>query len=201
MSTNHNNNHSNDKRLFIDEPVIAKSNNKEDGTKANDEKHHRSRRKPKAPVEPPKASAPVAPLKQVQHKHTNGLNNNNNNITNSSSTNNSGSDKVLGNCINLLNGGLDAYDDEQLEKWKQENGDIRSSVYKEIRKLGRDYSGLFKQLEKVKGTFEMRFSFIEMCISEARRFRRSHMVTSIQEWWELRCDEVKCVELSGKIKT
>lgn len=94
----------------------------------------------------------------------------------------------MNNCLSLLNGD-DGYDEEQMEKWKKENMEIRSMVFKEIRKLGRDYRGLYEQLEKVKGTFEMRFGFIQMCINEAARFRRKHMVSCIQEWWDITVTE------------
>lgn len=97
--------------------------------------------------------------------------------------------------------GDDGYDGEQIEKWRQENLEIRSKAFKEIRKLGRDYSGLFEQLEKVKGTFEMRFDFVQMCINEARRFRRNHMVTCIQESWDLKVSGKNEELLLGKLKT
>lgn len=80
-------------------------------------------------------------------------------------------------------------DDEVLERVKEENLETRSLVFREIRKLGRDYNGLYEQLEKVKGSFEMRFSFIQMCIDEASRFRRKHMADCIQEWWLSKCDD------------
>lgn len=190
-STNHNNNHLSDKRLFGDDQLTIaltkSSNHKEDVTKPSEEKHHRSKRKQKATVvtSPPPTVAAVVTVKPNQHKHTNGLNNS--------------TDKKLSNCLSLLNGD-DSYDDEQVEKWKQENKETRSMAFKEIRKLGRDYRGLYEQLEKVKGTFEIRFGFIQMCIDEAHRFRRKHMVNCIQEWWELKCD-TKAVESPGKIKT
>lgn len=191
-STNHNNNHLIDKRLFGDDQhtiALTKSNHKEDVTKAVEEKqHHRSKRKQKATVvaSSPPIVAVVETVKQNQHKHTNGLNNS--------------TDKILSNCLSLLNGD-DSYDDEQVEKWKQENKETRSMAFKEIRKLGRDFSGLYEQLEKVKGTFEMRSGFIQMCIDEACRFRRKHMVSCIQEWWEVKCDMKKVMESPGKIKT
>jgi hypothetical protein len=185
ISTNHNNNHSNDKRLYVDEP-LSKANHKDEGTKTSDEKqHHRSRRKPKVPTVVTSAPVVVANAKQNQHKHTNGLNNS--------------TDKLLNNCHNLLNGD-DTYGDDQLEKWKLENNGLRSFAFKEIRKLGRDYSGLYEQLEKVKGTFDMRFGFIQMCIDEAYRFRRKHMADCIQEWWEGQCD-IKSEDSDIKLKT
>lgn len=155
-------------------------------TKASDEKqHHRSRRKPKATAVTSSPPAVVVSVKQNQHKHTNGLNNS--------------TDKILNNCLSLLNGD-DGYDEEQIEKWKKENVETRSIAFKEIRKLGRDYRGLYEQLGKVKGTFDMRLGFIQMCIDEASRFRRKHMVSCIQEWWDLQCDE-KNVKPSDRVKT
>lgn len=187
ISTNHNNNHSSDKRLFGDDllsAALTKSNHKDDPVKTSEDKqHHRSKRKPKAASVT--STPPPAVVKQNQHKHTNGLN--------------SSTDKILSNCINLLNGD-DNDDDEQMEKWKQENYETRSMAFKEIRRLGRDYNGLYEQLGKVKGTFEMRFSFLEMCIGEARRFRRNHMVICMQEWWDKRCDE-KNTDATGKLKS
>lgn len=186
INSNHNN-HSNDKRLFADDQLsITKANHKEDGMKANDEKqHHRSRRKPKATIVT-SSTSPASAAKQNQHKHTNGINNSN-------------SDIILSNCIRLLNGDED-YDDEQIEKWKHENLETRSMAFKEIRKFGRNYNGLYKELEKIKGTFDMRLGFIQMCIEEALRFRRKHMATCIQEWWDAKCDE-KNIDSMGKIKT
>lgn len=171
INSNHNNNHSSDKRLFGDDQLsLAKSNHKEDVIKSVDEKqHHRSRRKAKAVSPPPKA-----------HKHTNGLN--------------SSSEKI-NNCINLLNGD-DGHEDTQIEGWKKENLKTRYLVFKEIRRPGRDFKGLYQQLEKVKGTHDMRFSFIQMCINEADRFRRRHMINCIEEWWEKHC-----VDSTGKSKS
>lgn len=177
-STNHNNNHSNEKRLFGDDQLfiaLTKPNHKEDAVKESDEKlHHRSRRKQKVAALTSSPPTAIVSVKQNQHKHTNGLNNS--------------TDKILNNCLGLLNGD-DGYDDEQIEKWRKENIETRSMAFKEIRKLGRDYRGLYEQLERVKGTFDMRFGFIQMCIDEASRFRRKHMVSCIQEWWDLQCDE------------
>jgi integrator complex subunit 6 len=122
---------------------------------AGDEKvNHRGKRKAKV-------------TKQNQHKHTNGLS----------------SEKVLSNCLNILNGD-DSFEEEEVEKWRVENTETRLQAFKEIRKFGRDYSGLYEQLEKIKGTYDMRFDFVQMCIVEANRFRRKQMVSCIQEWWE-----------------
>lgn len=177
ISTNHNNNHSNDKRHYGEPLSIIKVSQKDDAVKASDEKqHHRSRRTPK------ETAAAVVTVKVNQHEHTNGLNN--------------CTDRTINNRLN----GEDCYDEEQIEKLKQENSEVRSMVFREIRKLGRDYRGLYEQLEKVKGTYEMRFAFIQMCMDEACRFRRKHMISCIQEWWDTK-HENKGNESSGKKKT
>lgn len=104
-----------------------------------------------------------------------------------------------------MNGDDTSFEDEDLiEKIKEDNMETRSLVFKEIRKLGRDYSGLYEQLDKIKGTFDMRFNFIKMCIDEASRFRRKHMADCIQEWWSSRCDGTIIEQQkrqSGKKKT
>lgn len=151
---NHNNNQSSDKRLFTKDD--SPPNHKEE---VSDEKpNHRGKRK---------AKVTSSTAKQNQHKHTNGLS----------------TEKVLSNCLNILNGD-ENLEEEEMEKWRTENNETRSQAFKEIRKFGRDYSGLYEQLEKIKGTYDMRFDFVQMCIVEANRFRRKQMVNCIQEWWE-----------------
>ncbi|CRL04118.1 CLUMA_CG017230, isoform A [Clunio marinus] len=203
-STNHNNNHSSsEKRLFVDEQpqqhlqqpkgAASKSNNhKDENVKAgDDQQHHRSRRKQKTTSN----VTSTAVVKSNQHTHTNGLNSN----SNSSST----TDKILNNnsVSSFINGDDGCcYDDEDIVKWKQENSETRAQAFKEIRRFGRNYNGLYEQLDKIKGTFEMRFNFIQMCISEALRFRRKHMVKCIEEWWTMKCDD-KNIKSTGKVKT
>ncbi|XP_050089395.1 integrator complex subunit 6 [Anopheles aquasalis] len=75
----------------------------------------------------------------------------------------------------------DEQDTEQIEEF---NLKMRSSVFKEIRRPGRDYSELLKQLELVQGSLETKERFVTMSIGEARRFRRHRMVTCIEEWWD-----------------
>lgn len=185
INTNHNNNHTNDKRLFGDDQ--SKANPKDDVTKVNiEKKQNRIRRVQKATKATSSTSSAVVPSKQNQHKHTNGLN--------------SSTDKILNNCLSLLNGD-ENYDEEQIEAWKQENTETRASAFKEIRKLGRDYSGLYEQLTSVKGTPEIRFNFVQMCVNEAIRFRRKHMANCILEWWQARCDNGTSAKTTGKLKS
>lgn len=181
-NNNNNNNNSDSKRLFLEEVSSAQINHKEERPN-NDKNHHRSKRKPAQPKVTEKPELPKTPKKQAEkkHIHTNGLIDNkkpNNTITNGSSED-------------------AAVEDELLDKIKNDNMETRSLVFREIRKLGRDYSGLYEQLGKVKGLFEMRFNFIKMCIEEASRFRRKHMADCIQEWWATRCDGT-IAEQTGK---
>jgi integrator complex subunit 6 len=113
------------------------------------------------------------------HGHTNGLVSSDKKVAKNSKN----------NVSSVTNGNEDDVDDELLEKIKEDNMETRTLAFREIRRLGRDYSGLYEQLAKVKGSFEMRFSFVQMCIDEAARFRRKHMADCIQEWWASQCDE------------
>lgn len=135
-----------------------------------------SRSKKKSPNQ--KAATKKNSVEKQQHVHTNGLVASDKKVAASKKINSS-----------TTNGNEEEMDDEAMEKIKEENLETRSLAFKEIRRLGRDYSGLYEQLEKVKGTFEMRFSFIQMCIDEASRFRRKHMMDCIQEWWASKCVE------------
>lgn len=154
--------------MFGDDSQSVKINHKEDSV--DEKQNSRVRRKAKATNVTSSATAVVA-TKQNQHKYTNGLNN-------------ISTDKILSNCLNLLNGDDESFDEEEVEKWRAENNETRLQAFREIRKFGRDYRGLYEQLEKIKGTFDMRFDFIQMCIAEANRFRRKQMVIRIEEWWE-----------------
>lgn len=79
-------------------------------------------------------------------------------------------------------------DDELKENVKLKNLQVRTIVFKDIRRPGRDYSSLLDHLNEVKGNFETRFNFIQMCINESLRFRRKKMADSIQDWWEKQID-------------
>jgi hypothetical protein len=205
-------NHSSEKRLFIAEdsppPVNHKEERQNNNASSNDKNHHRSKRKQtkssqnqqqqqssppqKQPSPTPLSTtntSPTTPTKKQQqqqqqnekHVHTNGL-----------------IDKKS-KCQRKLVNGDEAIEEDVLDKFKEENMNTRSLAFREIRKMGRDYSGLYEQLENIKGTFEMRFGFVQMCIDEASRFRRKHMADCIQEWWASRCDEA-IVDQTGKKK-
>lgn len=170
-------NHNNDKSKHDEISTVQVNNNKEEKLNNEKQQHHRAKRKSQQPSSVPKP-ATAQPKKSSSHVHTNGL----------ISEKKSNSRIANGDDNNII------VDDEIAEKTKEENLETRSLVFREIRKLGRDYSGLYEQLAKVKGTFEMRFNFVQMCIDEASRFRRKHMADCIQEWWLSKCDENNVVE-------
>lgn len=78
---------------------------------------------------------------------------------------------------------IDDLDDEQKENIKQNNIEARNVIFKDIRRPGRNYSALLDHLSMVKGNFDTKFTFIEMCINESLRFRRKKMADTIREWW------------------
>lgn len=78
--------------------------------------------------------------------------------------------------------------EEQKENIKKQNLETRNIVFRDIRRPGRNYTQLLDHLSMVKGNFETKFNFIQMCINESLRFRRKRMADSIQEWWEKQID-------------
>lgn len=88
----------------------------------------------------------------------------------------------------------DELNDEQKENIRQQNLEIRSVIFKDIRRPGRDYSQLLEHLSLIQGNFDTKFNFIQMCITESLRFRRKRMADSIQEWWEKQVDVMSTTE-------
>jgi integrator complex subunit 6 len=125
------------------------------------------RSKKKEPKTPTKTEKPIV-VNNQQHKHVNGS---------------SESTKLTNNSNHHQNGD-ESYSEEDVKKWETSNQETRILVFREIRKFGRDYSGLFKELEKVKGNLELQHSFVQTCINECMRFKRKAMATSIEDWWE-----------------
>ncbi|KAH8387487.1 hypothetical protein KR093_007326 [Drosophila rubida] len=74
--------------------------------------------------------------------------------------------------------------EEQREAARKHNVGLRLQIFRDIRRPGRDYSQLLEHLNLIKGDHEMKSDFVDMCVSESMRFRRHKMVSSIQEWWE-----------------
>uniref|UniRef100_A0A182KB86 VWFA domain-containing protein n=1 Tax=Anopheles christyi TaxID=43041 RepID=A0A182KB86_9DIPT len=73
--------------------------------------------------------------------------------------------------------------EQELEQIEEMNLKTRSIVLRDIRRPGRDYTQLLKHLEQVQGSRATQKHFVDMCVHEARRFRRHRMVECIQEWW------------------
>ncbi|KAH8300999.1 hypothetical protein KR044_010147 [Drosophila immigrans] len=131
---------------------------------------------------------------------------NNNNINNNSNSNNIGTN----NCHRSYNNGSPKLEpkaspthnsnnnggdvvattpergltEEQREAARKHNVDLRLQIFRDIRRPGRDYSQLLEHLNLIKGDQEMKSDFVDMCVSESMRFRRHKMVSSIQEWWD-----------------
>ncbi|XP_058175685.1 integrator complex subunit 6 [Anopheles ziemanni] len=75
-------------------------------------------------------------------------------------------------------------DEQELERIDEHNMRMRAAVFREIRRPGRNYTELMKDLELVQGNWACRKRFIDMAVHEARRFRRVRMAACIEEWWE-----------------
>lgn len=81
-------------------------------------------------------------------------------------------------------------DDETKEDIRQQNLETRALIFKEIRRPGRDYRKLLEHLDLIRGNFDTKFTFIQMCINESLRFRRKRMADSIQDWWNSKVDQL-----------
>lgn len=159
---------------------------REDSMKATSEsKTQIGRSKKKEPKTPTKVTTTATAEKSVnvnnQHKHVNG----------------SSDAKLTNNSNHHQNGDDEIYSEEDIKEWENANQKTRKLVFCEIRKFGRDYGGLFRELEKVKGNYEIQNSFIQTCINECLRFKRRAMATSIEDWWEKRHD-TNCSRNNGQ---
>lgn len=161
---------SNDKRAHDSIKFNSKTEETTKDTKQNRQSKNKKDQKVPA-VRPAPAQPPPAVNVNNQHKHVNG-------------------DVKVKNCKKLnnhhQNGDDVVYSEEQLKKWEKSNQETKVLVDKEIKKFGRDYSGLFIQLEKIKGHFELQNSFIQSCIAQCLRYKRQTMAKSIEDWWEKR---------------
>lgn len=61
---------------------------------------------------------------------------------------------------------------------------LRSKVCKAVKKPGKDFSGLFKQLSTVQGSLDARRSFVQDIAKEAMRFKRSSLVSLLKQFEE-----------------
>ncbi|GIY76394.1 integrator complex subunit 6 [Caerostris extrusa] len=58
----------------------------------------------------------------------------------------------------------------------------RSALFKEVRKPGRNFQQLFKQLETVDGNVELQFFMIRQVIIEASRFKRKYLIKLLEDF-------------------
>ncbi|XP_053949804.1 integrator complex subunit 6 [Anastrepha ludens] len=86
--------------------------------------------------------------------------------------------------------------DEQRDAARKHNLEIRTQVFRDIRRPGRNYSQLLEHLNLIKGDYDMKSNFIKMCISESMRFRRKQMMNSIQEWWDKKQEQSQATTTS-----
>ncbi|XP_037938567.1 integrator complex subunit 6 [Teleopsis dalmanni] len=73
---------------------------------------------------------------------------------------------------------------EDREIARKHNIEVRTQVFSDIRRPGRNYAQLIEHLNLVKGDNDMKSNFVQMCISESLRFRRRQMVNCIKDWWD-----------------
>lgn len=110
------------------------------------------------------------------------LTNNNKKSDNQSNTNNN---QVKEEINTNDNDNMFDYNDEELKETIRENNlNARKIIFQDIRRPGRDYSQLLEHLNLIKGNFNTKLEFIQMCIEESQRFRRKKMADCIQEWFD-----------------
>ncbi|XP_058063182.1 integrator complex subunit 6-like [Anopheles bellator] len=78
----------------------------------------------------------------------------------------------------------DSDEEHNLEQIEEQNLKTRSIIFRDIRRPGRDYSEMLKNLDLMQGNHLTRKKFVNMCVAEAKRFRRHRMAVCIQEWWD-----------------
>uniref|UniRef100_A0A336JWT8 CSON012559 protein n=1 Tax=Culicoides sonorensis TaxID=179676 RepID=A0A336JWT8_CULSO len=114
-------------------------------------------------------------------------------LTNHNSNNNTPSSLTIpqqNHITNHNNNNNNLEDEETKENIRQQNQETRTLIFKEIRRPGRDYRKLLEHLDLIRGNFETKFNFIQMCINESLRFRRKRMADSIQDWWNTQVDQL-----------
>ncbi|XP_055845300.1 integrator complex subunit 6 [Episyrphus balteatus] len=75
---------------------------------------------------------------------------------------------------------------EQRDAIRRHNIELRATIFRDIRRPGRNYSQLLENLNQMKGDIDTKNKFIQMCVTESKRFRRQLMANSIQDWWDKR---------------
>lgn len=77
---------------------------------------------------------------------------------------------------------------EQRDAIRKHNIELRATIFRDIRRPGRNYSQLLENLNLIKGDVDTKNKFIQMCVTESKRFRRQLMANSIQDWWDKRAN-------------
>ncbi|XP_046613078.1 integrator complex subunit 6 isoform X1 [Neodiprion virginianus] len=71
---------------------------------------------------------------------------------------------------------------KELEEIRKHNLSIRESVYKEVRRRGKNYAALFSHLHQIQGTLDIRLAFVRDVIKESLRFKRRNLATLLEEY-------------------
>lgn len=79
-----------------------------------------------------------------------------------------------------LNNGLTRYFQET--SFRMEMYRMRSALFKEVRKPGRNFGQLFQQLQAVEGSLEIQMYMVREVIHEATRFKRKTLVKLLEEF-------------------
>ena len=71
------------------------------------------------------------------------------------------------------------WDREERRKVETRNNNMRQTIYKEVKKPGRNYDRLLELLKELQGPVDIRQQYILDVIKEATRFKRNHMAQII----------------------
>jgi len=65
---------------------------------------------------------------------------------------------------------------------KQHNLNIRTAAYREIKKPGRNFNGIFEELSRLKGSLDLRKSVVVDVINECLRFKRRVLADLVKQF-------------------
>ncbi|XP_012522215.2 integrator complex subunit 6 isoform X2 [Monomorium pharaonis] len=71
---------------------------------------------------------------------------------------------------------------KELEDIRRHNLSIRTLVYKEVRRRGKNYATLFSHLHQVQGTLDIRLAFVQDIVKESLRFKRHNLASLLEEY-------------------
>lgn len=72
----------------------------------------------------------------------------------------------------------------EMAEIRKHNLNVRTQAYKEVRRLGINHSQLFKQLENIKGSVEVRADILKDIIKESHRFKRRTLAKLLEDFLE-----------------